>query len=239
MIIRFPYKEEGRNPWSWCGDAGRRDYVDHHCKARWELRRTVENRIVRFIVKFLRLSMKSRVVIKRRREQSVWSKIIMYQWKVLCPGFIAVYTYGSDQNREWGCRPNSHSFHSVRPSKTGIFSLPYIFSRWHWWIFRGRNDREGTLNGFRRVPFNEPIMTVTIIFRLSLSLTHIESLYPWNWNMHLWTGFLINFLVTARGRADSSEIHLFVRRHLYLDCVFILSSPRLRDEATAKLVRKK
>jgi hypothetical protein len=50
--------------------------------------------------------------------------------------------------------------------------LPYIFSRWHWWIFRGRNDREGTLNGFRRVPFNEPIMTVTIIFRLSLSLAH-------------------------------------------------------------------
>ncbi len=74
---------------------------------------------------------------------------------------------------------------------------------------------------------------------LSLSLTHTESLYPWNWNMHLWTGFLINFLVTARGRADSSEIHLFVRRHLYLDCVFILSSPRLRDEATAKLVTKK
>jgi hypothetical protein len=54
--------------------------------------------------------------------------------------------------------------------------LPYIFSRWHWWIFRGRNDREGTLNGFRRVPFNEPIMTVTIIFRLSLSRSHTQSL---------------------------------------------------------------
>lgn len=59
--------------------------------------------------------------------------------------------------------------------------------------------------------------------------------------MHLWTGFLINFVVTARGRADSSVIHLFARRHLYLDCVFRLSSLRLRDEATAKLVgqRKK